>query len=143
MAVFLFFQWACYIMQPPAVASKAYHCKDLLGFCILPCLAFYFSFFFIADTSCFADQVSVDRKTLLRIKELCHSHAGPRRSGKRDCQAITSKAASHKFLLTQSLSFCNKSDALKLNVSFSCDRIGWCLISFTNEKLALTHSNKT
>ncbi len=96
----------------------------------------------LAVTSCFADQVSVDRKTLLRIEELCHSHAGPRRSGERDCQAITSKAAFHEFLLTQILSFCNKSDALKLNVFFSCDRIGWCLISFANDKLSLMHANK-
>lgn len=83
----------------------------------------------------------MDRKTLLRIKELRHSHAGPRRSGERDCQAITSKAASHMFL-TQIVSSYNKSDALKLNVFFSYDRIGCFLISFTNEKLALMHSKK-
>lgn len=35
----------------------------------------------LADTSCFADQVSMGGKTLLRGEELRHGHAGPRRSG--------------------------------------------------------------
>lgn len=47
------------------------------------------------DTGCFADQVSLGWKTLLRVEELRHSHAGPQRPGECDCQAITSKAASH------------------------------------------------
>lgn len=54
-----------------------------------------------ADSGRLADQVSLGWEALLRVEELRHGHAGPRRSGERDCQAITSKAASHAhFLMT-------------------------------------------
>jgi len=136
-------------------------CKEALDFCILPSSTLFsvyqpppFPFFFfhhklssLADTSCLADQVPVGRKTLLRIEKLCHGHAGPRRSGERDCQAITSKAAYYEFLQTQILSLSNKSGALELNVflvffSPTVIELGWYLISFTNGKLTLMNSNK-
>lgn len=66
------------------------------------CLARHFFVFFStkplsshADAGRFADQVSLDWEALLRVEELRHGNAGPQRYGKRDCQAITSKAASH------------------------------------------------
>lgn len=42
---------------------------------------------------------------------------------------------------TENLSMCNKSDALELNVSSAVIGLRWCLISSTNEKLTLMHSN--
>lgn len=113
---FIYCQCTCVLMQ-------------LRDFSILLCLPFFCFVYFCfscnlsspAETSSFADQVSVDRKALLRIEELCHGHAGPRRSGERDCQAITGKAPWRCFPPHTSL--CNNSLPLKLNVSLYSERV--------------------
>lgn len=58
----------------------------------------------LTDTSCFADQVPLGGKTLLRVQELRHSHAGPLWFGARHGQTVTSKAASPgEALITQTV----------------------------------------
>ena len=81
------------------------------------------------DTSVLAEQVSTDWQTLLWVEELRYSHADPRRPGECDCQAVTSKAADNKLLLTKQSGMTNHEFSV-LELLIAC---GLYLMSSSNE----------